>query len=173
MIQKQQMYVAVVPPPEVIELIDGLPTRAQRGVRYTRRDRWHITLKFLGETDPEEAAAVLGQMDGSAADVVLGPTVSLMGPRVVIVPASGLDELAAAAAAAFDGIGEPLPDRDFTGHLTLARLKGAPLRDPSSISVLGAPISATFRAASVVLFENTFEPDGTTRTLVAEKALAD
>jgi 2'-5' RNA ligase len=168
----QQMYLAVGPPPEVIDTIDSLPTRAQRGVRYTRRERWHITVRFLGEADPEAALAALGDLDASAANVVLGPEVSLLGPRVLIIPAAGLEELAADSATAFDGIGEPL-DREFNGHLTLARLKGAPLRDPSMISVLGAPISATFLATSLMLFETGSTPEGATHTVIAEKPLSE
>lgn len=166
------MYVAVVPPPEVIDAIDNLPTRAQRGVRYTKRDRWHVTLKFLGPTNPNEAVAALAELEAAAADVVLGPAVSLLGSRILMIPVAGLEDLAAATAAALADVGEPQPERDFTGHLTLARLKGAPLRDPSTIAVLGAPIEASFHAASLVLFETTIAPEGSTRTRVAEIALS-
>ncbi len=165
------MFVAVVPPQGAIDTIDKLPTRAQRGVRYTRREQWHITLKFLGSTNPNDAAQALAAMGTPEADVTMGPAVSLMGTRVLIIPASGLNDMAAEVAVAFEGVGERQPDRDFTGHLTLARLKGAPLRDPSTISVLGAPISIDFHVAEVVLFETSVTAEGTTQTAIAKKSL--
>ena len=168
----EQLYVAVLPPPEIIDAIDDLPSRAQRGVRYTRRDQWHITVKFLGASDPNVAVAALADMEASAAEATLGPAVSLLGARVLMIPVSGLDELATASSAAFAGVGEPQPDREFSGHVTLARLKGAPLRDPSVVSLLGAPISATFRASSIVLVRTEMTTDGTDRTVIGEKALA-
>ncbi len=167
-----QLYVAVLPPAEVIHLIDELPTKAQRGVRYTKRDQWHITLKFLGLTEPNAALAALEGVDASEAEVHLGPEVSLLGPRVVMIPATGLDGLAATTAAAFAGVGEPQPERDFEGHLTLARLKGAPLRDPAIVPVLGAPISTSFQARSIVLVQTEVTPEGTQRTVIGERDLA-
>jgi 2'-5' RNA ligase len=168
----QQLHVAVLPPPEVIDAIGDLTTKAQRGVRYTKRDQWHITVRFLGVSDADAAVTALADMEAPAADATLGPAVSLLGPRVLMIPVSGLDDLAAACSAAFAGVGEPQPDREFSGHLTLARLKGAPLRDPTVVPLLGAPISATFRASSVVLVQTEVTPDGTDRTVIAEKALA-
>jgi len=173
MSQLQQLYVAVTPPADVIDTIDNLPTKAQRGVRFTKRDRWHVTLKFLGDIEPDDAAAVLWELKAAAVDVALGPKVSLLGSRILMIPAKGLDELAATTAAAFDDVAEPQPDRDFTGHLTLARLKGAPLRDPSSISVFEHPIEAGFRATSLALYGTELTPEGSVRTLIAEIALGE
>lgn len=168
----QQLYVAVLPPPEIIDAIGDLPTKAQRGVRYTKRDQWHITVKFLGASDPGAAVSALADLEARAAKATLGPAVSLLGGRVLMIPVSGLDGLAAASSTAFAGVGEPQPDREFSGHLTLARLKGAPLRDPSMVRLFGAPISATFRASSVVLVSTETTTDGTERTVIAEKTLA-
>jgi 2'-5' RNA ligase len=170
---EQQLYVAVLPPPEIIDAIGELPTRAQRGVRYTKRDQWHITVKFLGASDPDAAVKALADMEAPAVEATLGPAVSLLGARVLMIPVSGLDDLAAASSAAFAGVGESQPDREFSGHLTLARLKGAPLRDPSVVPVLGVPISATFRASSVVLVKTEMTTDGTSRTVIGEKTLAE
>lgn len=167
-----RLFVAVVPPPEVIDLIADLPTRALRGVRYTKRDQWHVTIKFLGQVETADALHALDQVEASTTQVTLGPAVTLLGTRIVILPAVGLDDLAEATATAFDGVGEPQPPRDFAGHLTLARLKGAPLRDPRLVSVLGAPISATFSAATLTLIKTELKPEGATHTIVAEKALA-
>jgi 2'-5' RNA ligase len=117
----QQFYVAVLPPAEIIDAIGDLPTKAQRGVRYTKRDQWHITVKFLGASDPDAAVSALADLEAPVAKATLGPAVSMLGARVLMIPVSGLDDLAAVSSAAFAGVGEPQPDREFSGHLTLAR----------------------------------------------------
>ncbi len=167
----KQLYVAVLPPTEIIETIDALPTKAQRGVRYTKRDHWHIALQWLGTAKSADALDALAEMDASAADVTLGPEVSLLGNRVVIIPVAGLDNMAAAAAVSFGDVGEPRPGREFTGHLTIARLKGAPLRDPSLVPILGAAISAEFRASTVVVVSTEMTADGVDRRVIGEKTL--
>ena len=165
------MFLAVAPPPELIDMIAKLPTKALRGVRYTKRSQWHITIKFLGKTDTSAAITALAQLETSAANVTLGPTVALLGKRIVMLPAAGLDKLVVDTNCGFTGIGEPQPDRDFNGHITLARLKGAPLRDPSLVSVLGAAISATFSATSLALVKTELLAEAVTYTVVAQKAL--
>ena len=153
-------------------MIADLPTKAMRGVRYTKRDQWHVTLKFLGECSSDEAAAALDRLQATRTTVTLGPAVSLLGARIVMLPASGLDELATAVASAFEGIGGPDENREFAGHLTIARLKGAPLRDPSMVSVIGAAISATFTAESLTLIKTEVTTEGATHTRVAQNSLA-
>lgn len=164
------MYVAVRPPPEVIDTISDLPTKPLRGVRFTRRDQWHITLRFLGDVERNDALGALAKLSAPQATVTLGPDVRLLGARVVVVPAAGLDHVAAAVAECFADIGEPR-DREFAGHLTLARLKGQPLREPALVSVLGAPIQATFAADTVELWKSELSNDGATHTLVASQEL--
>jgi 2'-5' RNA ligase len=166
----ERMFLSVTPPPDVIDLISDLPTRALRGVRFTRRKQWHITLRFLGDCQRHEALAALEALQAPAADIALGPQVALLGNRIVIVPAAGLDATAAAVDETFAGVGEAT-DREFVGHLTLARLKGRPLRDPSMVSVLGAPISATWHAATIDLWKSEVGDGGAEHTLVATQDL--
>lgn len=167
----QRMFLAVVPPDEVLDEINDLPTRPQRGVSFTRRAQWHITLKFLGQTNPADALTALAAIDATEATVCLGPKVSLLGTRIVMLPASGLDDLAATTASAFQDVGEPQDPREFAAHLTLARLKGAPLKNPDTVSVLGAPFDITFPATALELISTEVTDEGTIHTVVAEKLL--
>jgi len=166
----ERMFLAITPPPEVIDAIADLPTKALRGVRYTKRKQWHITLRFLGDCERHEALNTLAPFQGLSSNVTLGPRVELLGTRVVIVPAMGLDALAAQVDEAFGAVGEPT-DRDFVGHLTIARLKGRPLKDPSVVSVLGAPISATWHVDTIDLWKSEVTQDGAIHTLVATQGL--
>ena len=166
----ERMFLAISPPPEVIDVVSDLPTRALRGVRYTKRKQWHITMRFLGDCQRHEALNALADLQAPAADVTLGPQVTLLGSRIVMLPAAGLDATAAAVDQAFATVGED-QDRSFVGHLTLARLKGRPLRDPSMVSVLDAPLSATWHADTIDLWKSEVTQDGARHTLVATQDL--
>lgn len=164
------MFLAVRPPDDVIAAIGDLPTRALRGVKFTRRAQWHITLRFLGDCERHRALEAFAALQAPKATVTLGPEVSLLGNRVVMLAATGLDAVADSVAETFADVGEP-NERDFAGHLTIARLKGRPLRDPSLVSVLGTPFSHTFDTSEIELIKSEIGPEGATHTLVATQDL--
>lgn len=166
----ERMFLAITPPPEVIDVISDLPTKPLRGVSYTKRKQWHVTMRFLGDCQRHEALQALELLQAPSADATLGPAVTLLGQRVVMIPASGLDGVAAEVARTFAHVGEPT-ERDFDGHLTLARLKARPLRDPSMVSVLGAPISTTWHVDSIDLWKSEVTQEGAVHTLVATQNL--
>ena len=114
-----RLFVAVWPPEEVVARLAALPRPDQPGVRWTTRDQWHVTLRFLGEADPADAAGRLARAVLEPAAARLGPRVGTLGAEIVAVPVAGLDDLAAAADAVLD---DP-PDRRFRGHVTLARVR--------------------------------------------------
>ena len=97
------MFVAVRPDPETKERLAGLDLSGEKGLRPVGPDRWHVTLRFLGEVDD---ALVPGLSDAlrTAAAAVPGPVRCRLGPatawftgvRVLQLPAAGLDTLAAA-----------------------------------------------------------------------------
>ena len=94
-------------------------------VRYTTRDQWHVTLRFLGNADIDEASAALQRVDAPAVEVSMGPRVERLGRTVAMVPCAGLDGVAAAVWEATAGMDHPLEARPFLGHLTIARMKNA------------------------------------------------
>ena len=51
-----RLFVAVWPTPAVVEELGALPRPAAPGLRWTTADQWHVTLRFLGDADPGEAA---------------------------------------------------------------------------------------------------------------------
>ncbi|HSL56757.1 MAG TPA: RNA 2',3'-cyclic phosphodiesterase [Acidimicrobiales bacterium] len=163
-----RLFVAVTPPPEVLDAIATLPRPDEPGVRWVPREQWHVTLRFLGDADPDAVAAALDGALGDGADRVphatgarceLGPVVSRLGRSVVCVPASGLDELARVVTTATAHLGTPPDPRPFTGHLTLARL-----RQRAACGVTGAPFRASFDVRDVDLVESRLGSDGATHT---------
>lgn len=155
-----RLFVAVTPPADVLDLVDALPRPEERGVRWTRRDQWHVTLRFLGEASVDDAIESLSSVSASAVDVELGPAVSRLGRNVICVPAHGLGALAEAVGSATAGIGEPPDPRPFAGHLTLARLK-----QRGSCGLAGQPFSARFRADRFELVRSELRSDGARYTV--------
>ena len=46
-----RLFVAVALPPDVLEIIEGLDRPPVEGLRWTDREQWHVTLRFLGAVD--------------------------------------------------------------------------------------------------------------------------
>ncbi len=150
-----RLFVAVWPSDEVGATLAGLPRPGVPGLRWTRHDQWHVTLRFLGESDQEAAAAALADMAAQPAVAELGPVTRLLGQRIVVVPVDGLDELARTVVAATVGLGGPPEERPFTGHLTLARAKG-----PVPPGTVGTPITGRFPVGEVCLVRSRTLPEG-------------
>jgi 2'-5' RNA ligase len=153
----------VWPSDEVVAALRALRRKDQRGVRFVDPERWHVTLRFLGEADPEDASAALDQATLPAARARFGPAVDVLRDRALVVPVSGLDGLAGAVRDATAHIGEPPSRRRFVGHLTLARTKpGTVMPD-----ALGAMVQAEEDVAEVALVESRLERDHARYTTLA------
>jgi 2'-5' RNA ligase len=153
-----RLFVSVEPPSAVLDQLSSVVTAARSGagganVRWAGPDTWHMTLRFLGEVDdPAPVVEALSEASLPAATAVLGPAVELLGKRVVMVPVTGLDDLAASVVKATASLGEPPEDRDFRGHLTLGRLSrlGRSGRPPQ-LDCLGTPVAGEWRVESLAL----------------------
>ena len=121
------MFVALWPPDDVVRELASMPRPAVDGLRWTKPERLHVTLRFLGECDEAEAAAALRRVSFAPTLVTLGPTMQRLGRSVVMIPARGVDDLAAAVTEATSHLSQPPSKRRFTGHMTVARFR----RDPS------------------------------------------
>ena len=144
---------AVWPPPEVVERIAALPRPAVAGLRWTDREQWHVTLRFMGRVDEiAPVDEVLSGVDAPAVEVVAGPLVGRFGHRVLHVPVEGLAPLAAAVVDVTAAFGEPPEDRPFAGHLTLARVRSGARVDLRPLA--GGPIEGRWRVDEVTLVES-------------------
>jgi 2'-5' RNA ligase len=160
-----RLFVAVWPTAGVLDAIEELPRPDEAGVRWTRRDQWHVTLRFLGESQVEPAAEALATVAWSAVAPVrveLGPAVSRLGRNVICLPAAGLEALSGTVVAATASIGEPPDPRPFSGHLTLARLgrRGA-------CRLAGHRFAGSFVVDEVTLVESRGGRGGPTYSMVA------
>ncbi len=152
-----RLFVAVVPHEPVLAAVAALDRPEAPGVRWTTRDQWHVTLRFLGEVeDPDPVATALDDAALAPATATLGPRVTALGRGVLVVPVAGLDALAGAVVAATAGIGRPAGDRPFRGHLTLARAR----RGASVRALAGAAVAGTFPVDEVRLVRSRLGPGG-------------
>jgi 2'-5' RNA ligase len=130
-----------------VELPDGLRSRVDERVRrlraefpevrasWERAEKLHITLKFLGDTEPARAGALSGAAGRAVAriepfELTIGEPGSFPPhgqPRVLwlaVVDASGrLALMQRALEAECDAAGFPREPRPFKPHLTLARVR--------------------------------------------------
>ncbi len=150
-----RLFVAVWPPDDVVERLTALPRKDQRGVRFVPPDRWHVTLRFLGNVHRDDAVNALDGAVLPPARARLGPGVDVIADRALVVPVAGLDALAAAVTKRTSQLGEP-PRKRFVGHLTLARLKPH-AQMPRAI---GAFVPDEFDVSEIALVQSRLDPQG-------------
>jgi RNA 2',3'-cyclic 3'-phosphodiesterase len=159
-----RLFVAAWPSADLSARLATLPRLDERGVRPVAPANWHITLRFLGEIEPDDVQEVRHRLDHAAlaaTDAVLGPRVERLGRGQLVIPVAGVDDLAAAVRESTCGIG--LPDQHrFAGHLTVARTK----HDARS-ALFGTPFHATMPIDEIALVESTLEPTGAVYATIA------
>lgn len=163
-----RLFVAVWPPERILDELAVLERPIERGVRWTTRDQWHVTLRFLGEADPAPVAEALARMSVPAVTAAVGPRVERLGASVIVAPVDGLDDLAAAVRTATADLGEPPDPRGFSGHLTLARL-----RRGATCGLVGTPIAGEFDVTRIALVASDTRPDGARYVDLAHVRLED
>lgn len=164
----RRLFVAVWPPAGILDLLAGLDRPAVDGVRWTTREQWHVTLRFLGPVPDAEpvAEALAGLPALPPASAVLGPAVGRFGQRILHVPVGGLDALAAGVVAATADVGRPPEDRPFNGHVTLARVAKHGSVDLRPLT--RAPIAGEWAVGAVCLVESRLSPHGARYEVLGE-----
>ncbi|MFC2076096.1 RNA 2',3'-cyclic phosphodiesterase [candidate division KSB1 bacterium] len=117
------------------ELQAGLRGRSD-GVKWVRVEGMHLTLKFLGEIDPDLVSGIDRVLQEAARSIKpfrialsgLGAFPGLSRPRVIWVGVDGelepLQNLKSGIDKGLAELGFPKDDRSFKPHITLGRVKG-------------------------------------------------
>jgi 2'-5' RNA ligase len=163
-----RLFVALALPDSVAEslliLQGGVP-----GARWSQREQLHLTLRFIGEVDGRDAAAI---DDALAAIHASHFTLELKGvgefggksPRALW---TGVRENATVLhlqrniESALQRVGLPAEERKFAPHVTLARLRGAP-RDRVITFLVSHALyaSSPFEVNSFILYSSRMTPNG-------------
>ena len=172
-----RLFLAVFPPPAVREAAHaaaGSLRRAGDSVSWVKAENLHYTLRFLGEVGEDGArrageAAVEAAASAPAFDCALGGLGAFPNPgraRVIWIGMSTGAESLVALAAALDRAlvrrGFAAPDRPFSPHLTLGRVREP--RANWSQALHGAPALegplAGFKVDRLSVVESTLSPLG-------------
>lgn len=134
--------------------------------RWTHPEDWHVTLHFIGGTDPSLIPAIVRAMEGAAADVPPFPMAlggfGTFGPAgrpavLHIVPAEPVEPLRALHAALGPALAEAIgftPDaRPYRPHLTLAR-KYAGQQPWDKALLAEAPPAVSWTADEICLYRS-------------------
>lgn len=174
------------PPEDVLDAVAAAlePARSvQVGLRWEQRERYHLTLQFLGRV--QQLAPVVDGLAAAVRDRAvfpfrLGGAGAFPKPgraRVVwIGAAAGGEELVGLAGAVAGALG-PLgyePDRQaFHPHLTVARLKVPDNVAPVLAAIGPEAVGQAFTVGEVVLYQSQLQPLGPTYTALERFPLRD
>ena len=151
-----RLFVCLWPPDHVRETLEAVHRKDQVGARFVPPENWHVTLRFVGEADPNDVAAALDNVRLASTGVRLGPAVDIGGERTLFVPATGADELAAAVGHATRNLGDQPIRARFLGHVTIARLK----KRANMPRALGELIDVSWAPDEIALVESNLRPEG-------------
>ncbi|HWH70002.1 MAG TPA: RNA 2',3'-cyclic phosphodiesterase [Candidatus Sulfotelmatobacter sp.] len=138
--EQLRLFIAITLPESVKDAIE----KAQRelraavrsdGVRWTKREQFHLTLKFLGNVGADRVGALTAGLRSACQDFAplqmraetAGFFPSRRTPRVVWVGVNDQKEQLAVLQRAIEGgvreFTAEAAEKDFTGHITLGRIK--------------------------------------------------
>lgn len=170
-------FVAIEPSPaikeEVETLVAGL-ARAARGVRWVGAGSLHLTLRFLGNVEPEKFLAISRTVaEGFSLQSPLnlqcrgvGAFPDLNRPRVVWLgltgEIAGLFELVEELNRRLRNCGIPVDPRPFAAHLTVGRAQkgGKPMGLARAAAQFADWRSTGWAPGEVTLFESRLRPEG-------------
>ena len=135
------------------------------GLGYNFSDRELESLAKVTKADVQRVAQTYLQHPTVVAQAGERP-VGRLGRNVLMLPVDGLDSLASAVADVTSALGRPEPRARFLGHLTLARLKGAP-----ACGLVGEHLAAAWTVDEVQLVESTLRQTGAEYRTISTVAL--
>jgi 2'-5' RNA ligase len=167
-------FVAVVPPEDVLDALEGrvAPVRdANNGLRWSRREQWHLTLRFLGPV-PDVDGLIVAVRDAlrpvpPVDALLLGGAGAFPNARRASVlwfglrgGADALARVAGAVEAAAVAAGFAPEPRPFRAHLTVARLPRPRDVGPVVAARGGDPGQGAGAAGEVVVVSSDTRPSG-------------
>ncbi len=166
----KRAFLAIVPPVEVLDPIDGLLERPKSSrFAWTRRDQWHVTVQFYGRI-----ADVDGLREGLRAAAAAWDPIPLQvqgggafpNPKSARVfwlgvgSADALRDLHATIAAATRTFIDRRDRIELIPHITMARLKRSTDLTDDVDALAGVVVGVPWTCTDLVLFESESGPEG-------------
>lgn len=155
--------------PDAVAISLNLIQAGVPGARWSTRDQLHLTLRFIGEVDGRDAAAIddaLASIRVPAFTLQLKSVGEFGGnnPRALwagVAPSEALAHLQRKIETALQHAGLEVEPRKFTPHVTLARLTGASRGRVMDYLVDHALYaSAPFEIGAFILYSSHLTPKG-------------
>jgi 2'-5' RNA ligase len=157
-----------------VRRIQGELQERARGVRWVRPEGIHLTLKFLGEVEPDRIEAIVHKAEETIQGI--GPfTVEIRGgggfpsaknPRVIWIGVENhsgmLKQLQARVEAGMEELGFPQERRGYTPHLTVGRLRSGKGSNTvgQALDAIRASELGTMEVREIILFRSHLKPTG-------------
>jgi 2'-5' RNA ligase len=172
-----RLFVAVDLPDEVrgklADAMDVCKRLAPQGVRWVRPEGIHITLKFIGHIEDARLSEFLGALAKVHCDSPIELDVRGIGflpnakrPRVMwcgVIASPNLRQLAGKIESALEPLGIAREAREFTPHLTLARINATPRQMTPLLAAAEGFTErqfGTMHATEFHLYESILQPGG-------------
>ena len=177
-------FLAIDLPEEIKVQIENVQTRLKatvKGIKWTRPEGIHLTLKFFGNISENEIADIFRVVDKNTVDIrplslkvlTLGTFPNLKRPRVLWLGIGGsvekLFDLQKEIEKDLESIGFQRENRAFSAHLTLGRIKS-----PKNVSGLSEIMTnekhydaGSFCAGGLTLLQSDLTPQGAIYTKLA------
>jgi len=193
-----RIFIAIEVPDNVRAAIIGVQENCIKRVggksmKWTRPDQFHLTIRFLGSLERtaliemtiklRQACAGLKPLDLRCADLGIFPERGR--PRVVWVGVrdddgddggNGLERTFRAVATATSGFGQSEPEKNFTGHITLARCKEIDRVTATQVKELVRNFSkrdfGSWQAREVQVLRSELSPQGALHSVLERIPLA-
>lgn len=174
-----RLFTALALPPELAGRLAALEAGIP-GARWVEPRNLHITLRFIGEVDggmAQEVHECLAEIRAAAFEVTLSGfgTFGSRSPNALwagVEKAPELAHLQAKVDSALARAGVAAEGRKFVPHVTLARLKNAPVPRLQAFIAGHSPFRDAFTAESFVLFRSHLGRGGAEYEALAEYPLA-
>jgi 2'-5' RNA ligase len=191
--EQHRLFVALRAPEEVKEQVEKAQAELRRAVpqarvTWTRREQFHLTLKFLGNVEGGRVAGLVEVVRGACHGFAplrlraqgVGCFPAMRAPRVVWLGVTDgqealprLQRAIELASAGFTGLG---PDQRFSGHVTLGRIKSIARAEAESLGSKARAMAETFfgewTAGQVEIMRSELSSEGARHTILATVALA-
>lgn len=165
-----RLFTAIDPPDAIREQLESIQEANELPARWTAPDQFHVTIRFIGDADEEQAQKYQASLDSLTLSSVkcqpygLDVLPSRRSPRVLTLGLERTDTLMAlyeSVSSALEAEGLAPEDRSYKPHVTIGRLND--VQREAVHEFLRSHEDATFPTFHVdrlVLYESTLTPDG-------------